>query len=85
MLYTSSMAIKKQSGDSEKIILEVNNGDYQALQDLVNEWKFADESSALRFALAVLVQAKNKTVFIDDDSGKKTALSPGESLLKKEE
>lgn len=79
------MAIKKIAGDSTKITLEVNNGDYQALKGLVGEWNFSNESSAFRFALAALVQAKNKTVYVEDDTGKKVALSPGESLLKKKE
>ncbi len=80
------MAIKKISNDSKagKIILEIDNGDLEALQKIMEEWKFVDEPSVLRFALAVLTKAKDNAVYVTEN-GKKVALSPADSLLKKEE
>lgn len=77
------MAIIKKSGDDQKIEIEVNNGDLQALKQIIKDWGFADEAKALRFGIAVLVKAstggKNK-VYIDEN-GDKVSLVPGEGLV----
>lgn len=78
------MSIVKKSDEKDKIILEIDNGDLQALKAIESEWDFADESGVFRFALAVLTKAKDKAVYVDEN-GKKVALSPGDSLLKKKE
>lgn len=85
MLYTRAMAIIKRTlQDEGKIVLEIDNGDLEALRQIEKDWKFTDESSVLRFALAVLTKAQDKAVYVDEN-GKKVALSPADSLLKQKE
>ena len=78
------MAIVKKSEqtDENKAIFEVNNGDLNALKEISDQWGFANPESALRFALAVLKQAKNETVYVEDNSGAKIGLKPSDSLKK---
>ncbi len=78
------MAIEKN--EQEKQIkgalgqsFDIYNGDWEALKKITVKWKFRDESSALRFALAVLTEAEDGTLQIGD-----SAISPNEGLLKNE-
>ncbi len=58
---------------------DIYNGDWEALKKIAKKWKFKDESSALRFALAVLTEAEDGTLQIGDST-----ISPNEGLLKNE-
>ena len=62
---------------SEGQIVKIYNGDWEALKEITKKWNFKDETSALRFALAVLTQAEDGTLRIGDSS-----VSPTEGLLK---
>ena len=76
------MAIIKKSEDEQKIELEVNNGDLQALKEIIKSWGFADETKALRFGIAILAKASsggNNKIYIDEN-GDKVSLVPGEGL-----
>ena len=70
--------------ETEKITVEFDNGDLQAMDTVKSEWRFIDEASLLRFALAVLSRAKNKKVYVEDASGNKFPIAPGQQLLKPE-
>ena len=80
------MAIQEQSDNTDsqdpKVILTISNGDLKALKSVVDDWQFKDNASVLKFALAVLSQALNKTVFIDNGGGGKIGLKPTEALKK---
>lgn len=82
MWYNEGMAIRKQ-GDETQIentdgqVVEIYNGDWEALKNLTKKWNFKDEVSALRFALAVLTEAEDGTLQIGD-----TTISPTKGLLK---
>lgn len=64
---------------TEGQIVKIYNGDWKALKEITKKWRFKDETSALRFALAVLTQAEDGTLQIGDDT-----VSPSEGLLKNE-
>lgn len=83
LLYTRVMAIAKKSSDDKKIVVEIDNGDFQALKEIKREWGFSNETNVLRFGLAVLSKAKGQTVFIIEEDGTKSPLSPADSLLNK--
>lgn len=59
-----------------EISVKIENGDLAALDDIVSRYKFKDEASALRFALAVLYKAAGTDVVVNG-----VPLSPGASLV----
>lgn len=71
---------KPDASDDQKLGLEINNGDYQALKKIKDKFNFVDEEAALRFALAVLSQTAGDTVYIEDSAGSKVGLQPSDSL-----
>lgn len=79
------MAMIKLDENNEKGSrqIEINNGDLQALSEVVNHWGFKDHESALRFGLAALSIAKKKALYYENERGEKIMLEPTE-LLKKE-
>lgn len=82
------MAIKKipsaVPNPEEAIVLNFDNGDFEVLNLIKKQWKFKDEESLLRFALAVLLKAESQSVLVKDDAGNEIALKPTEDLLQKE-
>ena len=74
------MAINIIQSTDDLVRADINNGDREALKNIVQKWGFGNEASALRFALAVLIRAENKKVYIDE-GGVKSPLVPGDSLL----
>lgn len=76
------MAIRKKNGETTiegtlGQVVEIYNGDWDALKALTEKWHFKDEVSALRFALAVLTEAEDGTLQIGDST-----ISPTKGLLK---
>ncbi len=81
------MAIKKittevPSSDGS-IVLNFDNGDYEVLNTIKQQWNFKDEESLLRFALTILYKAGEQSVSIKDESGSEVTLKPTENMLKK--
>jgi len=74
---------KPDESDDEKLGLEINNGDYQALKAIKEKFNFNDEEAVLRFALAVLKQSQSDTLYIDDETGTRVGLQPADSLRSK--
>jgi hypothetical protein len=73
---------KQSESDDSKLTLEINNGDYLALKAITEKLNVQDEEAVLRFALAVLSQSNNNTVYIDDINGARIGLQPSDSLKK---
>jgi hypothetical protein len=81
------MSIKKttSSDQSGAIIMAFDNGDLAALELIKKKWKFKDEESLLRFALAVLVKADgSSSISVKNESGGEVDLKPSTDLLLKE-
>lgn len=80
--YNGGMAITK-NGQEKQIegtlgqTVDIYNGDWEALKEITKKWNFLDETSALRFALAVLTEAEDGTLQIGDST-----ISPTKGLLK---
>ena len=62
------------------ILLNVDNGDLEALESIKDKWKFKDKESVLRYALAVMSQATDPILYIEKE-GIKTGLSPNPNLM----
>jgi hypothetical protein len=74
------MSIKVKNQDSkDSIEITVDNGDFQALVKIREKWGFKDHESSLRFAIAVLMLAEDKIVYVGKDG--KDGLRPNSSLL----
>lgn len=83
-MFDDPMAIKtlsKNTDMTKNITLLFDNGDYGALETIKEKWKFKDEESLLKFALAVLLKAEHSIVTIRSDSGQDVPLKPSENLL----
>lgn len=78
----------KSDGTPEEPIkgsaFDVSNGDLNALGEIIKKWNFKSEAEALRFALAVMRQAEDEVVYVDQ-GGKKVGLTPSDDLLNKEQ
>lgn len=49
-----SLTILNEQPENGVLSIKLDNGDYRILKEIVKKWKFKDQESALRFALAVL-------------------------------
>lgn len=76
------MAIVRTSKTATDLSLNINNGDFEALQKAVERLGFKDEESMLRFLLAVLSKSATRSLIITDQNGSKIPLTPSDSLLK---
>jgi hypothetical protein len=68
---------------SDALTFSFDNGDRNVLELIKNKWKFKDEESLLRFALAVLVKAEGNSVSVKNESGGEINLKPSDDLLLK--
>lgn len=77
------MAIKKLTSSTEtQTNLEVDNGDLQALKEVIEKYNFKDEEAALRFGLIVLLSAdENNNIFVERGD-QKVKITPNTNLLK---
>lgn len=80
------MSIIKESIEgvepTTKYKLIVDNGDLQALSEVIEKFNFIDEQAALRFALYVLLKAEKNVVYVDQGD-KTVVLTPTEQVIKK--
>jgi hypothetical protein len=69
------------SNKAEKVNVEFNNGDLEALRDIKKKWHFKDLESVLRFGLAVLTIAEKGKLFHEKTNGKMERLDPMDDLV----
>ena len=77
--YTTHMAIVT-TRQTDQITLVINNGDLQAINDVISKYNFKDEESLLRFALVALLRSESNGIYIDENENK-VFLQPSEKLL----
>lgn len=74
------MAVRsKREGD--KLILDVDNGDFSKLEDVMQKWGFRDYQSFFRFVISTLVLAEEKVISIKLE-GYTQEIVPAAHLLK---
>lgn len=76
------MALEIIEKNEEHLKIQLNNGDLNALNEIIAEWKFKDEVSALRFALAALSSAKRGSLYFKQDDGLFALIEPTKSIVK---
>ena len=67
--------------ETDKIVLEIDNGDKQKIDLLMTRWGFNDYQSFLRFASSVLIDTQGNFVYLHGESGP-VRVSPAAHLLK---
>ena len=67
----------------EKITLEINNGDFEALKNILKKYRFRDYESLIRFAFVALLRSEDNIIQVTEN-GQKIGLRPNEALLNKE-
>lgn len=76
------MAIRKINSPGEHIDLRVDNGDLQALNEVMEKFNFKDEEAALRFGLIVLLNADETGNVYVERGDQKVKIAPNPSLFK---
>jgi hypothetical protein len=66
-----------------KLIAEIDNGDLEGLNRIMDKYGFVDHQAALRFAMVVLLDAEDNRVYVKKD-GTTTVLQPNDNLVKQE-
>jgi len=77
------MAIERIEDTEKGLDIIITNGDRRALAKIKEEWKFKNEESALRFAIAVLVQSTRDSLGFKNEEGNISLFKPGDELLEK--
>ena len=80
------MAIKfteeKNDAGIAKGTISIDNGDLQALKDVMEQYHFIDEQALMRYALVALLRATDNQVYVRDN-GNIVAMKLVEGLIKK--
>lgn len=66
--------------EAGELLLRINNGDLQALEDIKKKWKFKNVEDIIRFAIAILIKAETPKVTVTQ-GGNPVSFSPAGSLL----
>lgn len=84
------MSIMKLPQDSTTIspkegeaFFKFDNGDLQAVKNVLEQYGFIDEQAMFRFALFVLLETENNNVYIEQ-GGLKKLVNPNPLTLRKE-
>jgi hypothetical protein len=72
------------ASEEHRLDLSFDNGDRQALRQVVEQYNFIGEQEALRFALAVLLKNEGEGVYIEEN-GSKVLLTPSDKVIKPQE
>lgn len=76
-----SLKIISEEQDQGILTVQLDNGDYRVLNQIVNKWKFKDRENALRFALAILDDTDNGTLSRKLGEGLHNLLVPTDEIL----
>lgn len=76
-----SLKIIKEETDSGTLTIQLDNGDYKVLNEIVQKWRFKDRENALRFALAILSDTENGTLARKREDGVHSLLVPTDEIL----
>lgn len=71
--------ISTEKGDS--LTLEIDNGEFTALKKCIEQWGFLDYPSFLRFAISIIGDTEDKSIWIKS-KGNLQPVFPAKPLLK---
>lgn len=76
------MSVKPKT-KGNKLILEIDKKDKKNIEDVINEWKFKDEQSLLRFFISIARESLDKkTISYKDECLIMSSVVPADHLLK---
>ena len=72
----------KTPADKPLKTLEIDNGDLEALNEVMEQYGFINEQAMLRYCLVALLQSSDNKLYIKQD-GNIAAINVADSLIKK--
>lgn len=75
------MGINITNDNGDSLDVNINNGDFKAINDIKDICGFKDQVSVLRFALATLVVNGEGTLYTIRKDGSKKSIRPADDLL----
>lgn len=72
-----------ETGNNRKIILEIDNGDLEAIEEVMGQYRFVNEQALLRYALFSLIQSSDNKLYVKSDNAivsvniEPTLITPG--------
>jgi hypothetical protein len=68
---------------NNSLSLEIDNGDLQKLDEVINKWKFVDYQSFMRFTVSIMLKTERNILYIDVNNHPQ-GIIPADHLIKKE-
>ena len=62
--------------------INIDNGDLEAMKDVMSAYEFVDQQALIRYALVALLRADDNQLYVRDD-GNIVAMKISENLVKK--
>lgn len=79
-----SLKIINEEPADGTLTIQLDNGDYRVLKEIVDKWNFKDRENALRYALAILNYTNNGLLCKKQENGTHSILAPTDEILKNE-
>jgi hypothetical protein len=73
--------VKRPETTDQMLVLGFDNGDLQAVREVIEKFHFLDEQAALRYVLFVLLNAEKNVVYVDK-GGKILVVNPNPQSLR---
>lgn len=73
---------KVRDDGKPEAVLNIDNGDLQALKDIMEQYGFIDVQALIRYALVALLRASDNKLYIKRDDDGITALNVSSELIK---
>lgn len=64
-----------------KLTLEIDNGDYTKMEEVLKRWNFKDEQALWRFTISLLLETEDKSLWMKSE-GQPISIAPAEHSLK---
>lgn len=75
-----SLKIISEEPDNGILTIQLDNGDYQVLNEIFIKWGIKDRENALRFALAILKNTEKGTLCKKEENGRLTVFAPADEI-----
>jgi len=79
-----SLRILEEDVDKGTLDIQLDNGDYKVLKEIVKKWGIKDRENALRFALALLSGSDKGALCKKEENGTHTILVPADEIVGEE-
>ena len=76
------MAITVIKDGPDSATIEIAKGDLKALNEVMEDYNFADKTGVIAFSIGVLREAKGKPLSVSQDDGSRVRFEPADKLKK---